>query len=226
MFVVLLSISGLALQHSATLGLDTGQAGTGWMLRFYGIDRPQVAASFSAGGDYVSGIGNALYFSEQRLQGIFAPLRGVVATAFGFAAATGNQLVLLTENGELVETLTAVHGIPRNLQRIGLAGDTVVLQALVDIYSIDLDTAEVVPLDQDQPVRWSETIATPADTAAVIEQDYAASLISWERILLDVHSGRILGRGGAILMDVMAILFLFMAVTGIFLWTRKRGYWK
>jgi len=43
-----------------------------------------------------------------------------------------------------------------------------------------------------------------------------------ERIMLDLHSGRILGRAGVYIMDAAAIGFLVLAASGVWLWVRRR----
>ena len=49
------------------------------------------------------------------------------------------------------------------------------------------------------------------------------SLISWERLLLDIHSGRVLGSLGVVLVDLMALLFMLMAASGVWIWSRRRN---
>ncbi|MBT5219105.1 MAG: hypothetical protein HOM16_06425, partial [Woeseia sp.] len=46
--------------------------------------------------------------------------------------------------------------------------------------------------------------------------------LSWERVLSDLHSGRILPTVGRYLADITAICLLYLCVTGIFLWFRRR----
>ena len=45
--------------------------------------------------------------------------------------------------------------------------------------------------------------------------------ISWERLLLDMHSGRIATRAGTFLVDLAGILLLFLAITGLTIWFKR-----
>ncbi|MBL1432554.1 MAG: hypothetical protein COB94_003805 [Gammaproteobacteria bacterium] len=44
--------------------------------------------------------------------------------------------------------------------------------------------------------------------------------ISWERMLLDLHSGRVFGRYGIYVMDFAAIGLLVLSCTGLWIWLR------
>ena len=41
--------------------------------------------------------------------------------------------------------------------------------------------------------------------------------------MLDLHSGRILGSWGVYLVDAAAILFMLLAITGVWLWGKRRA---
>lgn len=53
-----------------------------------------------------------------------------------------------------------------------------------------------------------------------IEQGYAPPL-SWDRVLLDLHTGRFFGDWGVYLMDAAAIVLLLLTFTGIYNWYRS-----
>ena len=44
-----------------------------------------------------------------------------------------------------------------------------------------------------------------------------------ERVLLDLHSGRIFGEAGVWLVDAAALLFLLLAGSGLWLWGRRHA---
>ena len=44
-----------------------------------------------------------------------------------------------------------------------------------------------------------------------------------ERVLLDLHSGRIFGKPGVYVVDAAAILFLVLAASGVWLWGKRRA---
>ena len=70
---------------------------------------------------------------------------------------------------------------------------------------------------------WSVPAALPADELAALQADFLSRILPLERVLLDVHSGRIGGMIGTILMDGAAVLLLLLALSGSWLWLRRRG---
>ena len=46
--------------------------------------------------------------------------------------------------------------------------------------------------------------------------------ISIERLLQDLHSGRLFGIFGVILMDLASVALVLLALTGCWVWLRKR----
>ncbi|MGD2130714.1 MAG: hypothetical protein PVJ17_15530, partial [Lysobacterales bacterium] len=54
------------------------------------------------------------------------------------------------------------------------------------------------------------------------ERGDVPGMITWERLLLDLHAARFLGPMTALFTDLMAGLILFLAGSGIWLWWLKR----
>ena len=72
-------------------------------------------------------------------------------------------------------------------------------------------------------VSWSEATPVPAGLEESLQAAYRGAGLPVERVLLDLHSGRILGRAGIYLVDAAAVLFLLLAMSGVWLWTRRRA---
>ena len=227
LFVIVLAATGLLIQHSPALGLDSSRAGSGLLLWIYGIEVPEITASYSLAGTSASLIGDAVYLGETRIIGNYAGLTGIVDTEFGYAIATASQLVLVTAEGELVEVLGSAVGVPGSIDSLGKGDDGSLLLLRVDeILRFDLDALAAVAAGPESAlgqVRWSVPVDLPDASSERIRQDYAATLLSWERVILDLHSGRVFGSFGVLLMDLMALLFLFMAITGVWIWSRRRS---
>jgi hypothetical protein len=224
LFVIVLSLSGLVLHYSPNLNLDTQFVGSQTLLHWYEIEAPEVSVNFSVANNNATLLADALYFNGSRVAGSYSQLLGIVTTEFGFAVATSNQLLLLTDAGEIVEILTSLVGVPSGIQQIGLdANGVIYLQRGEDVLQVDLDNLSFSPSSEPTTLVWSESSIMDDETAKNVQLNYTASLVSWERILLDIHSGRFFGALGVVLVDIMAILFLLMAITGLWIWSRKRS---
>jgi hypothetical protein len=86
------------------------------------------------------------------------------------------------------------------------------------------DVVERLGEAHDAPVRTrrERPVALPAALRAELVRQYRGRGLSVERLLLDLHAGRILGEFGAWLVDLTAIACLGLAVTGLWLWSRRR----
>jgi len=64
----------------------------------------------------------------------------------------------------------------------------------------------------------------PAQQWAQIQaQSSSPHSLHWERVLLDLHSGRLFGAVGVWVFDVAALLFIFLALSGVWVWAGKRN---
>ena len=224
-FVLLLSLTGLVLQHDAWFKLDSRFIRSSRILAWYNIEVPDVTTSYSDAQHSISLIANKLYFDALPLDGVYRSLTGFIAQDFGYVVSTIDQLLLLTELGETVEILGSVHGLPSPIDGMGLTSDDeLVLSVAGAAFRANLDSliwSSVVLSNEEMAL--STALPLSQELTQLIKQDYGNSLLSWERLVLDLHSGRFLGAWGERLMDVMALLFIFMALTGLWIWSRRRS---
>ncbi len=61
----------------------------------------------------------------------------------------------------------------------------------------------------------------PKAVKQAVIQRYAGRGMAVSRILLDIHTGRFIGKAGTVLMAVASMLFLLLSLSGIYLWLRK-----
>ena len=62
--------------------------------------------------------------------------------------------------------------------------------------------------------------APAANLRPELEEAYRGTGLTLERVLLDIHAGRIPGATGVFLVDAAALLFLVLAISGLWLWAR------
>jgi hypothetical protein len=46
--------------------------------------------------------------------------------------------------------------------------------------------------------------------------------LNWQRLLQDLHAGRVFGWAGQLVMDLAALLLVILALTGVIIWSRSR----
>ena len=221
-FVMLLVVTGLLLNHTDKLNLQNIFVQSEKLLQWYNIQPKGQMKGFSVDQHWLSQIDGRLYFDQMELADHIEDLYGAVRMSDGFVVALDGSLLILTQSGELVERLSGSEGVPAGIKSIGLsrAGDIVINAAHGD-YIAELDTTEWKE-QEGLAVNWSVADEIPEKLREQLLRLYRGKGLPLERVIIDIHSGRILGQAGVLLVDFMALLFLSLAMSGVWMWYKYR----
>ena len=225
-FLILLVVTGIILNHEEALKLDKREISTGWLMRWYGIHAANPVMGYTMGDRYFSWEGEKWALGDKPLAGTAEHPVGAVAVNGMHFVATSSALYLFQTDGQLVDKLEkqALPAFP--VLALGLADDRVVLQTPAGMMaSIDgLTWNGLNGKKINTAITWSALQPLPDDTKRQMTVLLAPGL-SLERILLDVHSGRIFGRFGPWVIDAAAIALLLLGISGIWIYVRaiKQG---
>jgi hypothetical protein len=215
--VLVLSVTGIMLNHTESLELDETPLRNSWLLSVYGVE-PPVIISFAMDSQFISHLGgDYLYLDDQELaycRGLFA---GVVSITGIWVAGCGDELILLTGDGEIIERIGAVYQFPTALTRIGRCGESLCFEAGAQRFFADVDQLAWRPVGEGLS-QWSQAVALPSKLERSLVDQFQGQAISWERVLLDLHSGRILSGFGVAVMDLAALGLLWLSISGFTLW--------
>jgi hypothetical protein len=222
-FVIFMVLSGLAMNHSNQLGLDKSHVAQSSLLSWYGIGEPESIHSFLVGDDWISLVGSQLYMNNKTVATLSSVI-GLVSSGRYFVAANHEEILLLDRTGKLVERIDwdQSDGLP--IEALGrLKDDTVVVKTSRRLWQADAELLSWTPFDEQRetPV-WSSEVQTPKELHQNILKKYRGDGLSVEKLLLDLHSGRIFGTAGIILYDLLALAVGFLAISGLILWVRGR----
>jgi hypothetical protein len=222
-FVILLALTGLALNHTEEMALDSRYVQSSTLLDWYGIRAPKDITAFSAGGVTIAAVGNRVYVDAEQVANIEQSLIGAVFFSELIILAITDKLLLLTRDGELVEEMGAATGIPAGIRAIGTNSDRqLVISTANGFHSTDSELLAWQEITQPD-ARWSEPVTPDPLLVTALQTSYRGNGLPVERVMLDLHSGRILGPWGVYLMDGAAIVFLLLACSGIWLWGKRRA---
>ncbi|MDO7653232.1 MAG: PepSY domain-containing protein, partial [Porticoccus sp.] len=128
-----------------------------------------------------------------------------------------DELVILTPEGELVEKLSVLNGLPENTSRLQVVGQDVLIRSNEKILSLNIDNLET----QASPANvkeWSQPSPLPQELIERISQKAELPGISMETLILDLHSGRFFGNVGVLFVDLIGLLVCVLALTGLWAW--------
>lgn len=210
--VIFLSITGILLNHTTELELSKQHIKSETLLNWYGIKSPAIK-SFKAGQYFISKINQQIYFDQNLLDFKVVSLNGAVFFYNLIVISIDDTLVLLTPKGDLVEQMDSTYGIPEMVTAIGLQHDQLVLRTQTGLFATDQDFLEWHKVS-DHEIVWSQSQILDEALKDTITRSYVGNGLTAERIMLDIHSGRFFGQLGPLVMDLAALLFIFLALTG------------
>gem|GEM_PF-73701 len=223
LFVVILAITGLLLNHGETLKLDRQYVQSQALLAWYDISPPAPPVSYPLEGQWISQLGDQLYFNDQRLAEVKGPLLGVASSGNIIVIALEGRLLLITPQGEIIEQLGDAEGVPAGIQAISSDSQgRLLISAAHGTYQTDDSFTDWRPTDfMVSPIK---TVSTPTALSTRLLRAYRGNGLPLERVLLDIHSGRILGAWGTYVMYGAALLLLALAVCGVWVWASRRRH--
>ena len=223
LFVIVLSVTGLALNHTESLQMDSTHVQSELLLDWYGIHAPDYLGSYSAGPALFTAVNERVFRDSEILDDVPAPLVGAIAYQDLIIVASLDQLTLLTRDGERIESLGSAAGVPAGMKAIGITTDgAIAIKAAHGVYLTDENLLEWSETDTLEAT-WSIESDTPPELVQDLQASYRGNGLPLERVVLDLHSGRLLGNAGVLLVDAAAILFLLLAISGVWLWSRRRA---
>ncbi|MDF1821486.1 MAG: PepSY domain-containing protein [Alcanivoracaceae bacterium] len=221
--VIVLCITGLLLNHSDGLGLGKTPM-PAWLAGSYGVNLPQSFKGVPYGDDWLVASGERLYRVPAQgdtslLADCPAPLRGGVRFGVSTVVACNNDLLLLDEDGRVREQLGPAWGVPP-FERLGRHGDALVLEASGELSQFSLTTLATSPLPDGVDWEPAQLASVPDPLVARVRPLSMPASLHWERLLQDLHSGRLFGAVGERIMDLAALVLVLLAVSGITMWWR------
>ena len=222
-FVIFMVLSGLAINHSNDLGLDQRHVSQPSLLSWYGLGKPSSIHSYAVGDNWLSFAGSQLYLNDRPVATITEGV-GTVSNGKLLIVASSDELLLLDEDGSLVERIPWSPISTAPIQAIGLyANSMVAVRSADQIWLTDEEFLHWRQSEKNSELPlWSFSEMAPDDLLRAITLQYRGEGLNLERVLLDLHSGRIFGTFGVLVYDLLALALGFLSISGLVLWFRGR----
>ena len=225
-FILLLVITGVAINHSQALHLGKTPVQQSWLLDFYGIAAPTHAAQFTQSSEPLFITDNLLWLGSKPI--LEAPSQLLSAISFNdlVIAIDKHQLYLFDSQGRLQETQNSSTGLPDNLAAIAVEASTthsnkvnlVWLKTDSGYFQADENLIDWIPAQPLAPLPW----VTPLKTIdAHLVQHARSANLNWERVILDLHSGRLFGAYAVWIWDMFALALLLVSLSGLWIWVKQ-----
>ena len=223
LFFIVLVVTGVALNHTERLGLALTPIRSEALNHWYGLPSPRILAVYPDA-SLVATPEAWLYRGRALPEGGGAVV-GAVTLPDMLVVATAQSLNLYTLTGERIDTLSAAALPQRPLTGLSRSGNAMALRTPTGVFtSMDGVSWQTTP---DTGLIWVQASAPDTLTVNQIRQKLTPSL-PLERIMLDLHSGRLLGHYGPFFMDAAALILAMLALSGIWIqwrnWRQRRRH--
>ena len=224
LIIVWLSFSGVLLNHTNRLGLADIDFKAPWLLNYYGLSSEAITHGYPLGDAWLAKLNEGYYCDGKLVATDYGALVGGLELPDLYLLVTVDTLVLVDKQGDVLEALNELHGLSGHFEKIGMLNAQPVLRSsFADFVGTpDGSNWSALPARIDKPIVWSELESMPADKMIIIDGfDVGEGVsISLEKLVLDLHSGRLFGEKGWLLLDLFALLLCLGAVTGFVIWLR------
>ena len=226
-FIIFLSVTGVALNHTTTLSLAHKPISNDWLLDHYGIASPNDIRFYH--NNLLNITNNLVWLNDKLLlesatdivsAGAMSVKVSADEVANVFVIASQVNLYLYNSQGELLDQLGVEAGLPKNIEAMNIENDMIMVKTSSGYYQSDSEFfswQRVYPLVE-PPWILPENISPQEKAQASLA--YRSQLLTLERIILDAHSGRIFGLIGVLLMDAVAVLLILLSLSGVYIWLR------
>ena len=222
-FLIHLSITGIFLNHTEDLGLDEKYTASPMILALYNISMPSQEESFLVDNIFISRFGDQVFMGNQPIIKSENPIIGAALSNQVLFIAFPNEMVLLTQEGELIERISSTAELPENIQKLGISEDILYLKTS-DLVWQSSDQAQAWELSDSDFNDWSNEVVIPDQQTKQIEMYFSGKGVSLEQFFLDLHNGNIIKNFGKWFLDLIAIFLLLLSISGIWIWLRKKRY--
>ncbi len=220
-FLLLLTLTGVFINHAHDLKLDTKAVNVNWLLDVYGIKAPEQLHGFSHGGGHLVLADNQVWLNGRLLFEADSTLTTAMGGSFGWLVAENARLHWLSAEGELLDSWDGASGLPAAIGRLGIdPAGRVWLQGEQGNYRADGSLLSWEPASSQDDIEWSKCDSR-VETRHIADRARSAHL-NWQTVLLDLHSGRLFGAWAVWLWDLFALLLVLMSCSGLWIWLKRK----
>lgn len=209
LILLLVSVTGVMLNHTGGLALAQQYPQSGFWLWPYAV---QTNKGFVLTDRVIYSAAQQVYLNDALLPDCTPPVTGVAEQGTQLFVLCAAQL-LFFEQADLVEN------IPASLLGNALQG---IAEQDGQIYVLNAGAWQA--LDANSLTLGEVQAITPQVSAPqVLPPGYQHNrVISWQKVLQDLHSGRFFGAAGVYVVDTAALILVLLALSGFWIWYSRR----
>ncbi|EKF73558.1 PepSY-associated TM helix domain-containing protein [Alcanivorax hongdengensis A-11-3] len=217
--VIFLAVTGVLISASDSLGWSRAPVYSAWLGRLYHLQPTIPEQGYAAGEHWLSLRDGALLFDQQAINRCDT-LGGALMQGDDIAVLCDQRLLWLDAQGGLLEVQRGLPAAPRQLGQAAAGDAPLALRAAQATYLYDVSSGLWAPASSSLSVHWAQPSPLPEALHHALQVHSPIPGISRERVLLDLHSGRLGGKAGVWLVTATGLFMCLLAITGLISWWR------
>ena len=219
LLLIHLSITGIFLNHTDDLELNKTYISSTWILNLYGLNVPSPSKVFTIQQDNFSQFDTEVFLNNKPIFLFDSELIGVIKDRENFIIASQDELFIVNQSGVVIDKQKI---LSFTIKSIGKYKEEIVIKdEQLNKWVGKSISNKWTPIIKDN-IEWSKPGTMTALNKKDIKQYFVGNGISLEQIILDFHSGAIFKKEGKLFFDLVSLLLIFLSVSGIWIWLRKR----
>jgi len=208
------------LNHTDGLQLNNTKVNNAIVLSLYEINPKEPTISYKTEQHIFSQLDEQIYFDEKKLLNSKQQIRGVTNAGEIIILVLSRDVILLSRDGELIDRYPLAQ--KTEIEHVGmLQGKAIIKMMDQSMWQADEDIINWQAIDSIQMI-WAPQIQLDDTLKQNLLEQYRGEGLPLERIILDIHSGRIFGTFGVYVMDGVALLMMFLSLSGLWMWWQRR----
>jgi hypothetical protein len=220
--VIILAITGILLNHTERLKLDESYINSSLLLSWYGIEPQDEPVSYRVHDHIISVWEHQLFFDDRPISELQQDIHGAIDVEQFIVIALDNEIILLSFDGEVVERVSTSQSFS-NIRRLGMKYQRPVIETSEPLYYMADEHILDWDLITNEGIKWAERHILSDDEKEQLLVAFRGNSLTLERVILDLHSGRIFGQYGVYFMDAAAISLLWLSLSGLWVWNSRRS---
>jgi len=222
LFVIFISVSGIALNHTDDLKLKKQYLSSNILLDLYRVKAPTKVSHFNTVRHRISQADALLFIDDFPALPITSHVVGAIELNDILFIGLHDHLLLIDHQGQVLETISKLDGVPNNISRIGINQQQhLILLTKTQNYLLT-DNFNVSKTKETVGINWSNAVPISQQDKLKLTHQYRSRIINLETLMLDMHSGRFFGAYGHLAFDLIGLVLLFLATTGVIIWFKQR----
>lgn len=215
-------LTGLALNHGDALDLSHRHPHNAVVDKLYHQSVRNLPDGFSTPRGWLTQLGAVIYLDTRALAEHDAPLVGALVLKDALLLAYSDGLVQYDTDNKMVESYGALDGLALPLTRLGTNADAAIIETAGGARRFDFRQGTTGTVAKQAMIEWATPARLPHELVASLAENYRGEGVSYERVLLDLHSGRLFGPYGEWIVDGAALCLLTLALNGTYMFFKFR----